>query len=300
MNIYEKINKPNNAIWVSILVMFFWGIFVIIPRYITTYFLDIIELDYITELTILFSVQFLFAGITLLVLIPVLLGVPTTFKPYRGYLESIRLTNYKPIGKIIFVGITGAVFILFFAIFLPSMTGNLIIQPDRVFGAPVRDNYAPENSVIGWFGFIKFLVPGIWEEVIGRGIILAVLLRKYPLEKGEHHKAIALGAFIFGLMHLLDIPSLINEPSFVIGQLVWSTIIGIAWGYVTIGTNSLYPSIFIHWIIDVFSSYISFDGDINVFMGLFMMAIIIGSGLTILLVYQTTNIGDFSSKKKEK
>jgi len=297
MKIHEKMNEPNNAIWVSILIMLFWGIFVIIPRYITTYFLDIIKLDYITELTILFLVQFLFAGITLLTLIPILLGVPTTFKPYHGYLESIRLTNYKPIGKIIFIGITGSVFILFFAIFLPSMTGNLIIQPDSVFGSPVRDINAPENSVVGWFGFIKFLVPGIWEEVIGRGIILTVLLRKYPLEKGVHHKAIALGGFLFGSMHLLDIPSLINEPTFVIGQVVWSTIIGIAWGYVAIGTNSLYPSIFIHWIIDIFSSYISFAGDINLFLVLFLLAIVIGSGLIILLVYQTTNIGDFHKKK---
>ncbi|GAH14320.1 unnamed protein product, partial [marine sediment metagenome] len=31
--------------------------------------------------------------------------------------------------------------------------------------------------------------------------------------------------------------------------------------------------------------------------GLFMMAIIIGSGLTILLVYQTTNIRNFDKKK---
>jgi len=297
MKVNEKMNDPNNAIWVSILIMLFWGIFVIIPRYITAYFLDIIKLDYLTGLTISFLVQFLFAGITLLVLIPVLLGVPTTFKPYYGYLESIRLKNYKPIGKIIFIGITSSVFILFFSIFLPSMTGDLIIQPDRVFGPPVRDNNAPDNSVLGWFGFIMFLIPGIWEEVIGRGIILTVLLRKYPLEKGKHHKAIAIGGFIFGLMHLLNIPKLINEPSFVLGQVVWSTIIGIAWGYVAIGTNSLYPSIFIHWIIDVFSSYISFDGDPMVFAGLFMMAIIIGSGLTILLVYQTTNIRNFDKKK---
>lgn len=297
MKVHEKMKDPNNAIWVSILIMLFWGIFVIIPRYFTAYFLDIIELDYLTELTISFLVQFLFAGITLLVLIPILLGVPTTFKPYYGYLESIRLKNYKPIGKIIFIGITSSVFILFFSLFLPSMTGDLIIQPDRVFGPPVRDNNAPENSVLGWFGFIMFLIPGIWEEVIGRGIILTVLLRKYPLEKGKHHKAIAIGGFIFGLMHLLNIPKLINEPSFVLGQVVWSTIIGIAWGYVAIGTNSLYPSIFIHWIIDVFSSYISFDGDFMVFAGLFMMAIIIGSGLTILLVYQTTNIRNFDKKK---
>jgi len=176
------------------------------------------------------------------------------------------------------------------------MTGGLIFQPENIFGPPIRNDIAPENSVVGWFGFIKFLVPGIWEEVIGRGIILTVLLRKYPLEKGEHHKAIVLGGFLFGLMHLLDIQSLITQPTFVIGQVVWSTIIGIAWGYTAVGTNSLYPSIFIHWIIDVFSSYITFAGDINLFMVLFLMAMVIGSGLIILLVYQTTNIRDFDKK----
>ena len=293
----ETLKDPKNAIWTSLLVMLLDGIFVIGPGYLIAFILEQTEWTYLTELTISFSVQFICAGITLLVIVPGILGVPTKLKPFKEYLTLIRLGNYKPVGKIIFIGLSGTIFILFLCIFLPSMTGNLIFLPEQVFGTPIRDGSTTGFPALGWFGFIDFLIPGIWEEVIGRGIILTLLLRKYPKKKGEHHKAIALGGFLFGLMHMMNIPNLISDPYFVLGQVIWSTIIGIAWGYVAVGTNSLLPSMFIHWMIDTFSHYITFDGDMMVFMVLFLIAMIIGSGLIILLVYQTTNLGDFDKKK---
>jgi len=295
----DTLNDPKNAIWASLLVMLLDGIFVIAPGYLIALILEQTEWTYLTELTISFSVQFICAGLTLLVIVPGILGVPTKLRPFKEYLQSIRLGNYKPLGKIIFIGLTGTIFILFLCIFLPSTTGNLVFQPDQVFGPPVREGSTVGFPALGWFGFIDMLIPGIWEEVIGRGIILTLLLRKYPKEKGDHHKAIALAGFLFGFMHMMNIPNLINDPYFVIGQVIWSTIIGIAWGYVAVGTNSLVPSIFIHWMIDTFSHYITFDGDMMVFMVLFLVAMLIGSGLIIFLVYQTTDIREFDKKNSE-
>ncbi|UCG02640.1 MAG: CPBP family intramembrane metalloprotease, partial [Candidatus Heimdallarchaeota archaeon] len=115
--------------------------------------------------------------------------------------------------------------------------------------------------------------------------------KKYPEEQGKHHKAIFLAGFIFGLTHLLDIPELISTPSFVLGQLVWASVIGIAWGYVRVGTNSLLPCIISHWLVDTFSAYLGFSGDMMVFLGLFMLSLVVSSLFTILLVYQTTDLG---------
>ena len=297
MKIYEIMNDPKNAVWVSFLVMFIFGFFMIVPRNLSIALLNVIELDFLVELTISFIIQFLFAGFACLILIPLLLGVPARIKPYRTYIESIQLTQYKPIGKLLFIGITATVFILFFSLFLTSITGDLNIHPQNVFGSPVLNPSDPEMSVLGWFGFIMFLTPGIWEEVYARGIILTILLRKYPEEKGEYHKAILISGIIFGLTHILDIPGLIRDPIFILIQVVWSSIIGIAFGYLRVATKSLLPSILTHWLIDSFNAYISPGGNPILFLILFMIAITIASGLIILLVYQTTNIGKLEKKK---
>ncbi len=297
MKLYETMNDPKNAVWVSFLVMVIFGFFMVVPRNLSIALLDIIELDFLLELTISFIIQFVFAGFACLVLIPLLLGVPTKVKPYRTYLESIQLTQYKPIGKLLFIGITATVFVLFFSLFLTSITGDLNIHPQNVFGPPLRNPSDPEKSILGWFGFVMFLTPGIWEEVYARGILLTILLRKYPQEKGEHHKAILIGGVIFGLTHILDIPGLIRDPIFILLQVVWSSIIGIAFGYLRVATKSLLPSILMHWLIDSFNAYISPGGNPLLFLILFMIGIIIASGLIIVLVYQTTDIGKLEKIK---
>ncbi|MFX0205455.1 MAG: CPBP family intramembrane glutamic endopeptidase [Candidatus Hodarchaeota archaeon] len=167
---------------------------------------------------------------------------------------------------------------------------EICLYPEKVFGQPVR-NEVPEESTMGWFAFIYMLVPGIWEEVLARGIILEILLKKYPEEKGKHHRAIFLAGFIFRLTHLLDIPELIRVPTFVLGQLVWATVIGIAWGYVRVGINSLLPGIISHWLVDSFTAYLGYSGDMMVFLVLFMLSLVVASLFTILLIYQTTDLG---------
>lgn len=291
MNIHDKMNDPKHAVWVSLLVMTFWGIFVIIPRNLAVILTEVTEFNYLTELAISFVIQFVSAGIAFLILVPLLLGVPTKISPFRSYLKSIRLIEFQNLSKLFFIGFTVTIYIIFFAIFLPSTTGDLLLYPEKVFGQPVRNTEVPEESTMGWFAFIYMLVPGIWEEVFARGIILEILLKKYPEEKGQHHKAIFLGGFIFGLTHLLDIPELISSPSFVLGQLVWAAVIGIAWGYVRVGTNSLLPSITSHWPVDSFPAYLGFSGDMMVFLLLFLLALVVASLFTILLVYQTTDLG---------
>jgi membrane protease YdiL (CAAX protease family) len=291
MSIHDTMNDPKHAVWVSLLVMVFWGIFVIIPRNLVDILFEVTEFDYLTELIISFVVQFLSAGFAFLILVPLLLGVPTKISPFRSYLKSIHLIEFQNLKKLIFIGLTITIYIIFFALFLPSTTGDLLLYPEKVFGHPVRNTEVPAESTMGWFAFIYMLIPGIWEEVLARGIILAILLKKYPEEKGQHHKAILLGGFIFGLTHLLDIPELITSPTFVLGQLVWAAVIGIAWGYVRVGTNSLLPGIISHWLVDSFSAYLGFSGDMMVFLVLFMLSLVISSVFTILLVYQTTDLG---------
>ena len=292
MSLYEKLQNPKNAIWTSILITFVFGFMVIISQLISTYLITPLGLDYLFELFISFSIQFIFAGFACLVMIPFLLKTPKEFKPYKDFLQAIHLSNHKPVDKLLYIGITGTVFVLFFSLFLTSIPGNLILTPENVFGPPIRD------ETMGWFGFIHHLIPGVWEEVYARGIILAVLLRLYPKEQGRQRKAIIIGGIIFGCSHMLSIPILISNPIFILTQVVYASIIGIAFGYIAVGTGSLLPSIICHWLIDTFSVYITTSGGNILFLILFMMGIIIASVFIIILVCQTTNIGDFKEDKK--
>jgi membrane protease YdiL (CAAX protease family) len=288
MSFYEKLQNPKNAIWTSILITLVFGFMVIISQLISTYLISPLGLNYLHELSISFSIQFVFAGFTCLVMIPFLLKTPKGIRPYKDFLQAIRLYNYKPVGKLLFIGITGTVFVLFFSLFLTSIPGNLILTPENVFGPPIRD------ETMGWFGIIHHLIPGVWEEVYARGFLLAILLRLYPKEQGRQSKAIIIGGIIFGCSHLLSVPILISNPIYALTQVVYASVIGIAFGYVAVGTGSLLPSIICHWLIDSFSVYIAPSGGTILFLILFMTAIIVASGFIIVLVYQTTNIGDFS------
>ncbi|NHJ40106.1 MAG: CPBP family intramembrane metalloprotease [Asgard group archaeon] len=292
MPFYEKLQNPKNAIWTSILIMLIFGFMVIISQLISRYLITPLALNYLFELFISFSIQFVIAGFTLLVMIPFLLKTPKDLKPYKDFLQIIRLSNHKPVGKLLFIGITGTVFVLFFSLFLTSITGDLILTPENVFGPPMRD------ETMGWFGFIHYLIPGVWEEVFARGILLAILLKLYPKEQGRQRKAIVIGGIIFGFSHMLSVPSLISNPIYILTQVGYASIIGIAFGYIAVGTESLLPSIICHWLIDTFSVYITPGGDIILFLILFMMGVIIASGFIIVLVYKTTDIKDFNEDKR--
>jgi membrane protease YdiL (CAAX protease family) len=292
MSFYEKLQNPKNALGTSFFVMVIFGFMVIISQIISQYLIVPLGLDYIVELVISFVIQFTFAGLTCLIIIPFLLKVPQNSKPYKEYLQSIHFTNIKPIGKILFIGLTGTVFVLFFSLFVTSIPGNLLLTPEMLFGAPER------SITMGWFRFIHNLIPGIWEEVYARGILLAILLRRYPREEGKHHKAILIGGLIFGLTHMLDIPRLITNPIYIGVQVIYSSIIGIAFGYIAVGTKSLLPSILIHWMIDTFTVYITpVPADDIMFLILFMAGVIIASGLIIALVYQSTDLSKYNKKK---
>lgn len=142
-------------------------------------------------------------------MVPFILKTPKGIKPYKDFLQIIRLSNYKPLDKLLFIGISAIIFVLFFSLFLTSILGNLILKPENVFGLPIR------GETMGWFGFIHYLIPGVWENIYARGLVLAILLRLYPRDQGHQRKAIIIGGIIFGCSHMLSIPILISNPIYI-------------------------------------------------------------------------------------
>jgi hypothetical protein len=88
--------------------------------------------------------------------------------------------------------------------------------------------------------------PSIFEEAVFRGIVLTVFLGKY-----SQRKAIIISALGFGLMHLLNLAGG-RDLVWVLGQVAWSFILGLFYGYVFVKTRSLLPLMIFHYLGNVF------------------------------------------------
>ena len=89
------------------------------------------------------------------------------------------------------------------------------------------------------------LVPGIWEELAFRGVVLANLQRRF-----SPGRAVIGSSVVFGLFHFSNLGTW-DDLASVVSGVIAATALGIGWGYVVIKTNSVVPSIFLHYVVDV-------------------------------------------------
>ena len=102
------------------------------------------------------------------------------------------------------------------------------------------------SRISNWIGWSPISAVGsIFEEIVLRGVVLTMLLQVY-----SEQKAIAGSAVSFGYVHIIN---LLNGPIthsslvFVAGQITWTTIIGVLYGYMFIKTGNLYANMLLHW-----------------------------------------------------
>jgi len=86
----------------------------------------------------------------------------------------------------------------------------------------------------------------MFEEVTFRGVLLRMLLRKYPIRR-----AIIYSALGFGLVHF---PAVLTGRALIptLGQVVWAALFGLFYGYLVVKTDSLAPAMIVHWLSNVF------------------------------------------------
>jgi membrane protease YdiL (CAAX protease family) len=143
-----------------------------------------------------------------------------------------------------------------------NILGNYIFDPSIIFGNP--NPFRSGLAGLGWFLFIYMLIPGIWEEVAYRGVVIPMLLKKYKVGT-----SLIISSVMFGFAHAfnlitytligIDPLSALISVSF---QVTYATLLGFAFGYMYIKTNSLLPSILLHYLIDsagqiLFNTFIS-------------------------------------------
>ncbi len=180
----------------------------------------------------------------LFIIVPFVMGFPKRYHSYETYLSEIRLTNVRPLLRLILLGVS-----CYLIVAVSTVAGVLIYR--FTHGLPVNigfmrtafilSNELPPNSP-SWL----YSLPSILEEVAFRGVILAMFLRFY-----NPPKAILVSALGFGTIHLGNMLSG-GDPVWVAGQAVWAAILGLFYGYVTLKTNSLIPAMIVHYLGNLF------------------------------------------------
>jgi len=197
-----------------------------------------------TSLTVVLA--FTLSEILAYLFAPYLLNVPVARRSFREYLTDIRLNRFRPFWKLLTLTITCLIVLI-----LCQGGGSVIYQ--LTLGRPVTSGFLSEVFDLGQvlpprsFLILAFLYTML-EEVVFRGVLLQMLLRRHPVRR-----AILYSALAFGLAHL---PAAIAGRSLVStgGQVVWATLFGLFYATLVIETDSLVPAMSIHWLINVFQN----------------------------------------------
>lgn len=125
-----------------------------------------------------------------------------------------------------------------------SVTGflGLLIGSSTAAGAFVF-NPAVLVDDNNWLILLAALVPGIWEELTFRGVMLSSLQSSFSA-----NSAVAISSVLFGLMHLSNV---VNWEDSVVVGVIAATTLGTGWGYMTVKTGSVIPAVVNHYLVDV-------------------------------------------------
>jgi membrane protease YdiL (CAAX protease family) len=187
--------------------------------------------------------------LTVFVLAPFVLGLPGKEHTYGAYLSEIRLTKMQPLLRLILLGLS-----CYLIMTLSQAAGVLVyrlMEGLPVDGSFIRSSFVLANELPPHSKSWLMSLPSIIEEIIWRGVVLAVFLRVY-----DQRKAILFSALAFGTLHIF---SAINGHLLIwtAGNVVWAAILGLFYGYVTLKTESLLPAMIVHYLGNLFVSAVN-------------------------------------------
>jgi len=160
------------------------------------------------------------------VIVPLWFRLPNGGEPFRDYLTSIGLKSRFPVLSGILLGL------LAYAILIVCIYALL-----GAFWRLTPDFYIPPQ--IGkWLGCLD---SGIFEEICARGVILAMLLKRF-----KEWPAILISAAIFGLGHMARVLVGANINEAMTLQVIRTFSWGVMVAYMVVKTRSLVPGILYH------------------------------------------------------
>jgi membrane protease YdiL (CAAX protease family) len=206
-----------------------------------------------------FTVPLLGHIAALFVFVPFVLGLPDGTRSFGAYVDAIRLSHVRPFLQLLLLGLSCYLIMAFC-----QASGVLVyrlFQGKPITGAFIRGAFdlTAELPPRSWGWLLS--MPSALEEVAFRGVVLSVFLAKYP-----ERPAIFFTALGFGAIHLLNMAGG-RELQWVLGQVIWATILGLFYGFVVVKSNSLLPAIVVHYLGNLFiwplTSYLQTSASIH-------------------------------------
>jgi membrane protease YdiL (CAAX protease family) len=197
-------------------------------------------LPFTLKLFIRFFINFGILALLWLVTVPIGLKLPKR-ESFGEFTKTIGLIKDKHFFRNLILALG-----LIYFYFLSLIYATLILG-DVNFNHWYINNPNPNLPFpffLGWFLFIFMLIPGIWEEIAFRGVILNLQLKKF-----SNTTALVLNGVIFGLFHLVNLLEGASLYGTII-QVIYASCLGIALAYLYIKTRSLIPCILIHYLVN--------------------------------------------------
>jgi len=253
-----------NAIIITLLFMVFLSL-----SHVFTIFLEQLNLDFIVSLVLHFLFRFSTQVILVLLILALILGFITNKRLSKDFFSFIHLTKENSNNKAILVGI-----LAFFGFWFPSLIISLVLG---IYNADINLLIGtPDSSTgnLGWFIFILAIIPGIWEELGFRGLMLSNLKEKY-----SERTSVLISAIFFSLFHFAN---LVRQPlDLVLFGAIMGFILGASWGYLVNKSNNLIPAILAHYLVDALAFYFVLTDSASITSILIMYVIVSLISVTI-------------------
>ncbi len=182
----------------------------------------------------------------LFVLVPFVLGLPGGTRSFSAYVDAIRLSQVQPFPQLLLLGLSCYVILA-----LCQACGTLVyrMREGRAITWPfVRSVLDVSNQLPPKSWDILYSFPSVFEEVAFRGVVLALFLRFY-----DQPQAVLFSTLGFGASHVFNLLSG-RAPVWVAGQVVWSAVLGLFYGYITLKAGSLLPAMLVHYLGNLFQA----------------------------------------------
>ncbi len=225
---------------VLLVLYFIWGFLLIPIAFLISPLIT--NLPFSVAIFIDFILNFGFLALLWLVAVPLGLKLPKK-ESFIEFTQTIGLGRKKHFWRNFSLGI-GITSIYFSSLLFFTFIFGDIKFDHWYFENPNPDQPFPIN--LGWFLFIFMLIPGIWEEISFRGVILNLQLRRYSITT-----TVILNGIIFGLFHFTNLIWGSNLYGTLL-QVIYASCFGIGMAYLYIKTRNLLPCILIHYLFDSF------------------------------------------------
>jgi membrane protease YdiL (CAAX protease family) len=171
-----------------------------------------------------------FVGSTFL-FVPFVLALPDGERSLRRFVHSVGLARFTPVVSL--TALTAACYLVFV---ISQLAGSML------YHMQLNESFVLDFSRHTLLD-ARSITSGFFEEVMLRGVLLSILVRRY-----SDRRSIIAAAAVFGGLHLLNALNPTMDSAWVLAQATWAFFLGALYGLLFIRTGSIYPSVVLHYL----------------------------------------------------